>query len=120
MGFACKLSPKQAAANLAMALTLAADTKHLSAMTKEYLEFMTMCMTAGLDIDLNIDNYPDTLIPAKSCDHDLDVGNPLMMQSLVISRIGGRAPSADYKTTGITGSLMPKTARGPPLCIVTP
>ena len=85
MGFACKLSPKQAAANLAMALTLAADTKHLSAMTKEYLEFMTMCMTAGLDIDLNIDNYPDTLIPAKSCDHDLDVGNPLRMQSPVRS-----------------------------------
>ena len=64
-GFACKLKQRQAVANLFLAIALASDTKHLLIIKYEFLEFLTTCKSAGLDVDLDTIHWPETPTPTR-------------------------------------------------------
>ena len=64
-GFACKLKQRQAAANLSLAIALASDTKQLLKIRNEFVEFLTMCKSAGVDLDVDITNSLKIFTPTR-------------------------------------------------------
>ena len=70
-GFARQKTQRHAAAYLAMTVALTADTMQLSACSREYFAFLTMCRTVGFALKLNIAH--DYAMPALQTDIDRDL-----------------------------------------------
>ena len=71
VGFARKKTQRHAAAYLAMTVALTADAMQLSAWSREYFAFPTMCRTAVFALKLNIAH--DYTMPALQTDIDRDL-----------------------------------------------
>ena len=70
-GLCMQKDTKTGTAYLAMAVALAVDTLHLSALSQGCPAFLTMCRTAGFALKLNIAH--DYTMPALQTDIDRDL-----------------------------------------------